>query len=486
MNIDEIKKLFMKNGSVVREYFTDSFLSKNPHIVNSINSHIPRDDLSIKDKIQFIIKNDGDLCKMCKNPLPFYKRKMSFICKLCSKKQSNIKRKTTNLERYGNEVPLRLDEFKEKQRKTNLEKYGVEYPSQNVGVRNKQKHTNVEKYGVEYPSQSTIVKDKRKQTTKERYGVEHYSKTNDWSNNIKNTIKERYGEEYYFMTDDFKSKSKSSMIEKYDVENAMESNHFKSKKMKTVMDRYGVDSFTKTDEWLSKTKNTLLKKYGVEHYSKSKHYIQTRNGMSDELWEEYSNPLKVYEIYQTKCNKNLQELCDYFGVSSSVMGFYFKRNNLEVLHGGGCSFQERLLSEEICKMFTGIEIIRNTRQIIPPKELDIYLPEYKLAIEYCGSYWHSDLFKDQYYHYNKWKECRELGIDLFTIFESDDMDFVLDKIQNYISGNYIMDKLEINNRFSIHNKIIGYNLSSVSKPKLVGSGVYKIWDCGVSVYIKEQ
>ena len=47
----------------------------------------------------------------------------------------------------------------------------------------------------------------------------------------------------------------------------------------------------------------------------------------------------------------------------------------------------------ICKLIleTVLETkcMYDTRQIIKPYELDIYFPEYKLAVEYNGSYWHT-------------------------------------------------------------------------------------------------
>ena len=61
--------------------------------------------------------------------------------------------------------------------------------------------------------------------------------------------------------------------------------------------------------------------------------------------------------------------------------------------------------------------IRNSRQIIPPQELDIYIPEKKLAIEFNGDYWHSTVFKDKYYHQQKTIACAKQGIQLIHIFE---------------------------------------------------------------------
>lgn len=61
------------------------------------------------------------------------------------------------------------------------------------------------------------------------------------------------------------------------------------------------------------------------------------------------------------------------------------------------------------------------RSIITPLELDLYIPEKKLAIEYCGLYWHSETSgsKNSAYHQMKWQRCKDLGIKLITIFEDE-------------------------------------------------------------------
>lgn len=53
-------------------------------------------------------------------------------------------------------------------------------------------------------------------------------------------------------------------------------------------------------------------------------------------------------------------------------------------------------------------------------EIDIFIPELKIGIEYCGLIWHSTKYKtDSSYHYNKWNYCKENGIRLITIFEDE-------------------------------------------------------------------
>lgn len=52
-------------------------------------------------------------------------------------------------------------------------------------------------------------------------------------------------------------------------------------------------------------------------------------------------------------------------------------------------------------------------------ELDLYIPEKKIAIEFNGVYYHSEKFVERNYHYNKYKSCWEKGIQLLQIWEDD-------------------------------------------------------------------
>lgn len=66
-----------------------------------------------------------------------------------------------------------------------------------------------------------------------------------------------------------------------------------------------------------------------------------------------------------------------------------------------------------------LDIIENDRKIIYPLELDIVIPFKKIAIEYCGLYWHSNNFLKRNYHLNKLNLCNEKGYKLITIFEDE-------------------------------------------------------------------
>lgn len=80
------------------------------------------------------------------------------------------------------------------------------------------------------------------------------------------------------------------------------------------------------------------------------------------------------------------------------------------------SKSEKELRDYVKSIYSG-DIQYNVRGIIGAKELDIYIPEFKLAIEYNGTYWHSSIQKDLNYHFDKSSMCEQLGIRLIHIYE---------------------------------------------------------------------
>jgi hypothetical protein len=67
-----------------------------------------------------------------------------------------------------------------------------------------------------------------------------------------------------------------------------------------------------------------------------------------------------------------------------------------------------------------VDTIQSDRRIISPLELDIVLPDFNIAIEYCGLYWHSEQSgKNKHYHKTKHDMCQQQGIQLLTIFEDE-------------------------------------------------------------------
>ena len=61
----------------------------------------------------------------------------------------------------------------------------------------------------------------------------------------------------------------------------------------------------------------------------------------------------------------------------------------------------------------------NTKQIITPQELDIWIPSHNLAIECNGNYWHNEKRLEKTYHHNKYQKCKEKQITLIQIYETE-------------------------------------------------------------------
>lgn len=76
------------------------------------------------------------------------------------------------------------------------------------------------------------------------------------------------------------------------------------------------------------------------------------------------------------------------------------------------------------------------RTIIPPYELDIYVPEKKLGIEFDGLYWHAEeRGKNSLYHLRKTDLCEKKGIQLIHIFEDEwfyKQDIVKSRLKNLL------------------------------------------------------
>lgn len=87
----------------------------------------------------------------------------------------------------------------------------------------------------------------------------------------------------------------------------------------------------------------------------------------------------------------------------------------------GGSRQQRDIFDFIKSVLADEIVIQNDRSVIHPLELDIYVPNKNLAIEFHGLYWHSynrkETKDEKFAHYEKQQRCAAKGIKLIQIFE---------------------------------------------------------------------
>ena len=107
--------------------------------------------------------------------------------------------------------------------------------------------------------------------------------------------------------------------------------------------------------------------------------------VSGRHWQGYGCPHCNASTYVSKPE---QAIADFI----SANGFTVKQSDRSLLKGSG----------------------------IGAKEIDIVVPEAKLAIEFNGLYWHTEnCGKDSQYHYNKWEAVSQTGYQLIQIWEDE-------------------------------------------------------------------
>jgi hypothetical protein len=158
--------------------------------------------------------------------------------------------------------------------------------------------------------------------------------------------------------------------------------------------------------------------------------------------EKYNYDLVNYEGY----TKNVKIICPTHGAFEQLPSNHVK--------GCGCircnqisnSKAEKEISHFLKQYVVNIE--NNRTDIIQDRELDIYLPDYKLAIEHNGLYWHSyNNLSSEYKkkHYDKTNLCAEKGITLIHIFENEWVS------KQEIIKSILLSKLNKNSRIYARN-----------------------------------
>lgn len=82
----------------------------------------------------------------------------------------------------------------------------------------------------------------------------------------------------------------------------------------------------------------------------------------------------------------------------------------------------------------GTVVEGGNRSILSGKEIDIWLPSHKVAIEYNGTYYHSSSKVGKNYHADKQRRCSEIGVKLLTIFE---FEWLHERLREIVKGRVL-------------------------------------------------
>lgn len=277
---------------------------------------------------------------------------------------------------------------------------GLKCANKDAAVLEKRKETNIKKYGGESPFSSREIQAKRENTMLEKYGTRECFSSYEINEKIKNTNLKKYGCSNPLQNDEIQTKIKQTNLKKYGYENPMKNAHVYEKATNTKLEKYNSRNYNN----MEKNKATILKKYGVEHISQKNIDSQSLVLLEDVEW------LRTQNINNKKF---LIDIAKELNVSLSVVSSRFKKHGIDVVRHASSIEQQEIT--EFLKQHT--IIFSNVKNLIFPYEIDMFIPEKNLCVEYNGIFWHGELSgnRDRNYHLNKTIMCENNGYRLIHI-----------------------------------------------------------------------
>jgi G:T-mismatch repair DNA endonuclease (very short patch repair protein) len=191
-------------------------------------------------------------------------------------------------------------------------------------------------------------------------------------------------------------------------------------------------------------RKTMLDKYGVEYNSQRKDikHIWSKPKIPSTIHVKLNSLDWLYEQYVIK-NRSAVDIANELDVYYSTVIEYCKKHGFKIKQRSRYSRTEQEVSKFIESI--GFKVETNVRDIIKPKEIDIYVEEKNLAIEINGLYWHSYDKKnndreDRFRHLSKTKQAADLDVDLIHITDWEWQN------KHDIVKSIIMSKLGINKK----------------------------------------
>ncbi len=289
-----------------------------------------------------------------------------------------------------------------------------------------------------------------------------------------------------------RTRIKAAYKDKYGVDNISQLDSIKNRKRQTTLKNYNVDcpfqiplvkelAKEKTKEYIDKNRYQILSNLNLR-----RKHLFIDNCLSGLRFDNILTPLFNFDNFTNIGDNNLRFKCNVCGVEFC---HHLKWGTVPICKNCNPTsrFEQSIYDFLIleCKI-DRFDIIRNIINIIPYKELDIYIPRLKLAIECNGIYWHSIDRKYKNYHLNKTKACEKRNIKLVHIFEDEwksleFREFLRQLLLNkeLSASNFCVFDLgitKLNRR--IYNKCFipeDYMIEMETSPTVLSSNV---WDCG--------
>lgn len=166
---------------------------------------------------------------------------------------------------------------------------------------------------------------------------------------------------------------------------------------------------------------------------------------------------KLKELYES--GFTCEEIAEKLGISKATISRWLNIHEIKTRESNSYERKVIKVSKEENSLFEYIQsiynetIIQSNRSVLNGKELDIFIPNKNLAIEYNGLYSHyyrptesrECLIKGKSYHLQKTLECENQGIQLLQFFSDEWL------LKNEIVKSIIKSKLGFNEKIYARN-----------------------------------
>jgi hypothetical protein len=292
----------------------------------------------------------------------------------------------------------------------------------------------------------------------------------------KQTYFKRTGFNHPTLNPEVKEKYKQTYFKRTGYKNPANNPEVQERKRVKHREQFGVDYFSQRQDIQEKIRITNQKKYGTSSHN-NKHITNYQYWYDRQYWiNNFVLPDNSFD--NKKCR-------DFFNCSKDTINI--KILELDIFRKKNKSVSETEL--QIRTLLSSYSLQLNTQTVIKPLELDIYIPDKKVAIEYNGIYWHSYM-KDDYSktlkqtdhlfcknrHKQKTDACLLQDIQLFHIFENEWIDPIKQNIWKSVIENALGKSKRLGARkcqikqvpkkdikpFLEHNHLQGYGVSPIA------------------------
>lgn len=203
-------------------------------------------------------------------------------------------------------------------------------------------------------------------------------------------------------------KVKKTNLERYGTEHWFSSKNAVQKIKETKLTKYGDSAYCN----IEKVKKTNLERYGVEYTGQAQSVIAKIQEAKSENIPELRDSEWLKKQNETK---SLIEIAQDLNVTRRTVDLWFKKHGIEPVFFQPKRYKlQASLYDFICSALPNETVLSNDRKTIGPKELDILIPNRKIAIELNGLYWHA---YDRKRHLEKTILCEERLIRLLQFWD---------------------------------------------------------------------